>query len=177
MRQNKDWPTMPSSVNASTCGFFTRKCQRAQGFRNLPHTSDGRFRKCGVKLRSADHTPVLRFRDLRFCYQKSGCARLFPIFPRTSGKRGPASCFLETKNGFRDNIQASLKRQRAIAGKPSNNPSLSPPHAESTATASVRAYYSNIQHPRSSEMRHLFCKLIPNLEAIQLAIWQITVFL
>lgn len=37
------------------------------------------------KPRSTDQTPVLRFRDLRFCYQKSGCARRFPIFPRTSG--------------------------------------------------------------------------------------------
>ena len=33
------------------------------------------------------------------------------------------------------------------------------------------------QHPGFSEMRPLFCKLIPNLEAIQLVIWQITVFL
>lgn len=36
------------------------------------------------KSRSADQIPVLRFRDLRFCCQKSGCARRFPIFPRTS---------------------------------------------------------------------------------------------
>lgn len=38
-------------------------------------------------------------------------------------------------------------------------------------------FYSNIQHPELSEMRCLFCKLVPNLEAIQLAIWQIAVFL
>ena len=37
--------------------------------------------------------------------------------------------------------------------------------------------YSNVQYPGLSEMRYLFCKLIPNLEAIQLAIWQIAVFL
>ena len=36
------------------------------------------------KPRSADHTPVSDFRDLRFCCCKSGCARRFPIFPRTS---------------------------------------------------------------------------------------------
>lgn len=47
----------------------------------------GRFQKCGVKPRLADQTTVLRFRDLRFCCQKSGYTRRFPIFPRTSGKR------------------------------------------------------------------------------------------
>lgn len=43
------------------------------------------------KSRSADQNPVLCFRDLRFCCQISGYARRFPIFPRTSGKRGSAS--------------------------------------------------------------------------------------
>lgn len=119
MRQNRNRSTTPGYANASTCGFFTRKCQRAQGFRNLPHTSDGRFRKCGVKPRLADQTPVLGFRDLRFCCQKSGCARLFPIFPRTSGKRGPASCFLEIKtasattSGSRGNVKGPWIRSSA----------------------------------------------------------------
>ena len=54
----------------------------------MPHTSVRQSRKCGVKPRSADQIPFLRFRDLRFCCQKSGCARRFRIFPRTSGKHG-----------------------------------------------------------------------------------------
>lgn len=80
MRQILNRSTIPSSTNTSTCGFFAQKWRCARGFRNLPHTSDGRFRKCGVKPRSADQTPVSRFRDLRFCCRKSGCARRFPIF-------------------------------------------------------------------------------------------------
>ena len=40
------------------------------------------------KSRSADLTPVLHFRDLRFCCRKSGCARRSSIFPRTSAKHG-----------------------------------------------------------------------------------------
>lgn len=54
----------------------------------MPHTSVRRFRKCGEKSRSADQTPVLHFRDLRFCCRKSGCAQRSSIFPRTSAKHG-----------------------------------------------------------------------------------------
>lgn len=39
------------------------------------------------KPRSTNQAPTLRFRDLRFCYQNLVCARLVPIFPRTSGNR------------------------------------------------------------------------------------------
>lgn len=81
MRQNSKGATTPDSDNASTCGFLTRNGLYARGFRNLPHTSGGRFRKCGVKPRSVDQTPVLRTRDLRFCYRKWRCARRFPFFP------------------------------------------------------------------------------------------------
>lgn len=86
MRQILNMPSTPGYRNASTCGFSARKGRCAHGFRNLPHTSVQRFRKCGKNPRSTDQTPVLRFRDLRFCCRKSGCARRFPIFPRTSGK-------------------------------------------------------------------------------------------
>ena len=96
MRQNPNMPTTSDSDSASTCCFFTRKRRCARGFRNLPHTSGGRFRKCGVKPRSADQTPVLGFRDLRFCWRKSGCARRFSIFPRTSEIRGPVKRVLAT---------------------------------------------------------------------------------
>ena len=46
----------------------------------MPHASVGRFRKCGEKPRSTDQTPVLAFRDLRFCCRNSVYARRFPIF-------------------------------------------------------------------------------------------------
>ena len=81
MRQIQNMPSTLECRNASTYGFFARKGQRARGFRNLPHTSVQRFRKCGVKPRSADQTPVLHFRDLRFCCRKSGCARRSSVFP------------------------------------------------------------------------------------------------
>ena len=87
MRQIIELPTTPESGNASTCGFFARKGRCARGFWNLPHTSVRQFRKCGENRRTADQTPVLRFRDLWFCCQKPGCARRLPIFPRTSGKQ------------------------------------------------------------------------------------------
>ena len=90
MRQILNMPSTPGYRNAYTCGFSAQKGRCAHGFRNLPHTSGGRFRKCGEKSRSTDQTPVLRFRDLRFCCRKSGCARRFPIFPRTYGKRSNA---------------------------------------------------------------------------------------
>lgn len=58
--------------------------------------------KCGEKPRLVDQTPVLGTRDLRFCYQKSGCARKFPIFPRAydSGDKKPTA-----PKRKRDNIQ------------------------------------------------------------------------
>ena len=81
MRQILDMPTMPDSNNTSTCGFFSWKGRCARRFQNLPHTSVRRFQKCGEKPRSGDQTPVLGIHDLRFCWQKSSCARRFSIFP------------------------------------------------------------------------------------------------
>ena len=42
------------------------------------------IRKCGEKPRTVDQTPVSRSGDLRFCCQKSCCARRVSIFLRTS---------------------------------------------------------------------------------------------
>lgn len=81
MRQILDLSTTPECCNASTCGFLMRKGRCTRRFRNLPHTSVERFQKCGENPRSADQTPILSFRDLRFCCKKTGCARRFPIFP------------------------------------------------------------------------------------------------
>lgn len=74
------------------------------------------------------------------------CSVVFD-FPRTSGitasNREPSN-----NDDIRDNIQLSRKRQRAVAGNPDNDPSLSPPHVESAATASLRICYRNFQRPR-----------------------------
>lgn len=89
MRQILDLSTTSECCNASTCGFLTRKGQCAQGFRNLPHTSVERFQKCGEKPRSADQTPILSFRDLRFCCKKTvvlGGFRFFPALPKNAIK-------------------------------------------------------------------------------------------
>ena len=121
MRQNPNMSTTSDSDSASTCCFFTRKRRCARGFRNLPHTSGRCFRKCGVKPRSADQTPVLDFRDLRFCWQKSGCAQRFSIFPRTSEIRGPAKRVLTslaasaTKTSSSGNIKGPLPENRTPA--------------------------------------------------------------
>ena len=96
VQQNQNMPSTPKCRNVSTCGFFARKERCARGFRYLPHTSGRHFRKCGVKLRSGEQAPVSPFRDLRFCWQKSGCAQRFSIFPRTSGIRGLAKRVLAT---------------------------------------------------------------------------------
>lgn len=100
------------------------------------------------------------------------------------------------KDGIHDNIQLSRKHQRAVAGKPNNDPSWSSPHVECTTTVSLRTSYRNFQRarlrttgsspaftinldrkPRIPGDAPLFRKLIPYLEAIQLAVWQITVLL
>lgn len=52
------------------------------------------------------------------------------------------------------NIQLSQKRQRAVVGKPNNDPSLSPPHVESTATASLRTSYRNVKQPNKATINN-----------------------
>lgn len=147
MRQILNMLTRPESSKASTYGFFSREGWCAQGFQNLPHTSAQRYRKCEEKPKSTNQAQVSEFCDLRFCCRKSGCAQRFSTFPRTSRKRGPASYFLATKNSFRDNIQLSRKRQRAVAGKPNNDPSLSSLHVESATAVSLRTSYSDAYRP------------------------------
>lgn len=102
------------------------------------------------KLRSANQIPVLRFRDLRFCCQKSSCARRFPIFSPHFRNMRPCKACSSYISSIRDNIQLLRKRQRAVAGKPNNDPSLSPPHVESTATVSLRTSYRNVKGPNKA---------------------------
>lgn len=66
MRQNPDLLTTLEHTNASACGFFARKGRCGRGFWNLPHTSVLRIRKCVERPSSANQTPVIPFRDLRF---------------------------------------------------------------------------------------------------------------
>ena len=117
MRQIQNMPSTPECRNASTCGFFTRKGRCARESQNLPHTSVRRFRKCGEKSRSADQTPVLHFRDQRFCCQKSGCARRFPIFPRTSVKHGNIKR-PKAKTATNSAGKQSLKRKNRLSAVP-----------------------------------------------------------
>ena len=119
MRQNKDWPTMPSSINASTCDFFAKKWWCARGFQNLPHTSNGRFLKCGENPRSADQTQVLSFGDLRFCCQKTGWARRFPIFPALSEIKGEGDSLEQanTQTSLNRLVQNVVKPLRPIRNK------------------------------------------------------------
>ena len=80
MRQILNMPSTPECRNASTCGFFARKRRRARGFRDLPHTSGRRFRKCGkTEIRRPD--PYFELMQPAVLLKKSGCARWFPIFP------------------------------------------------------------------------------------------------
>lgn len=110
----------------------------------MPHTSVGRFRKCGEKPRSADQTPVLTFRDLQFCCEKSGCAQRLLIFPRTSEIRDPANRVLATKAASAT-TSSSRGTSKGRCRKPNKDLSLSPPHVESTATVSLRTSYRNVK--------------------------------
>ena len=74
----------------------------------MPHTSVLRIRKCGEKPRSADQTPVLRLRDLRFCCKKSDCARRLLIFPRTSGIRIKTARYAPRQTDTSETIASSV---------------------------------------------------------------------
>ena len=58
MRQISDLLTTRNCDNATTCSFFVSKRWCGQGFRNLPHTSVRRLRKCG---KNRDLLTRLRF--------------------------------------------------------------------------------------------------------------------
>lgn len=109
----------------------------------MPHTSVGRFRKCGEKPRSANQTPVLNFRDLQFSCRKSGRARRVPFFPALS--KYAAKIHRAGAKTQQHPVVAETSKGRCR--KPDNDPSLSPPHVEYTATASLRLYYRNVQQP------------------------------
>lgn len=59
-----------------------------------------------------------------------GDFRFFPALPELN----PQTESLSSSGGNRDYIQLSRKRQRAVAGKPNNDPPLSSPHVESATS-------------------------------------------
>lgn len=70
-------------------------------------------------MRPADLTPVLDSCDLRFCWQKSECARQVSIFPRTSEIRGenplPRSEYGQVPFG-----NSPLKRENRLSAVPTD---------------------------------------------------------
>ena len=77
------------------------------------------------------------------------CSKIFDFSPHFRNTR-PCKARSSNNGGIRDNIQLSRKRQRAVVGKPNNDPSLSPPHVESTATASLKTSYRNVKQPNKT---------------------------
>lgn len=71
----------------------------------------------------------------------------FRFFPSTSEMMTSHQGSVN-KDGIHNNIQLSRKHQRAVAGKPNNDPSWSSPHVEYTTTVSLRRSYRNFQRPR-----------------------------
>lgn len=70
------------------------------------------------------------------------CSEVSDFSPHFRNTR-PCKACSSNISGIRDNIQLSRKRQRAVAGKPNNDPSLSSPHVESATTVSLRTSYRN----------------------------------
>ncbi len=65
------------------------------------------------------------------------CSEVFDFSEHFRNARPCKACSSKI-SAIRDNIQLLRKRQRAVAGKPNNDPSLSSPHVESTTTVSLR---------------------------------------
>lgn len=109
--------------------------------------------KYAANSRRADHAGEWQRFYLLFCCKKSGCARRFPVFSSTSEMMTPHQGFIN-KDGIHDNIQLSWKHQRAVAGKPNNDPSWSSPHVECTTTVSLRTSYRNAYQPIRALIRN-----------------------
>lgn len=76
------------------------------------------------KPRSGDQAPVLPFRNLRFCWQKSECARQVSIFPRTSEIRGKTHC-QKRKRDERPSEKSPLNAKTAFRRFPRTKPNVS----------------------------------------------------
>ena len=73
-------------------------------------------------------------------------SEVFDFCPHFRNTR-PCKACPSNVSGICDNIQLSQKRQRAVAEKPNNDPSLSSPHIESAMTVSLRTSYRNVRRP------------------------------
>lgn len=87
MRQILNMPSTPGYRNAYTCGFSAQKGRRAHGFRNLPHTSDGRFRKCGENRDRPTRPRFYASATCGFVAENLIVLGVFRFFPHTSGER------------------------------------------------------------------------------------------
>lgn len=74
------------------------------------------------------------------------CSEVSDFSPHFRNTRPYKACSSNISS-IRDNIQLSQKRQRAVVGKPNNDPSLSPPHVESAVTVSLETSYRNAKQP------------------------------
>lgn len=77
------------------------------------------IRKCGEKPRPVDQTPVLGIHDLRFCWQKSVCARrvsIFPALPEINGE-GDSLEQTNTQTPLNRLVQNVVKPLRPIRNK------------------------------------------------------------
>ena len=80
-------PSTPGYRNASTCGFSARKGRCAHGFRNLPHTSGERFRKCGENQDRPIRTRFYASATCGFVAENRvalGGFRFFPALPENA---------------------------------------------------------------------------------------------
>lgn len=112
--------------------------------RALPHY--GTIRKCGENQGRSTRPRFYAFATCGFVAKNRVVLGGFRFSPHFRNMR-PCKACSSYISGIRDNIQLSRKRQRAVVGKPNNDPSLSPPHVESAATVSLGTSYRNAKQP------------------------------
>ena len=100
----------------------------------------GKFQTCRPRRIATTLLPAVLLQKIGLCSEVS-------VFPSTSEMMTSHQGSIN-KDGIHDNIQLSRKHQRAVAGKPNNDPSWSSPHVECTTTVSLRTSYRNFQRAR-----------------------------
>lgn len=100
----------------------------------------GENRKYAANSKHAEHTGMPQRLYLRFLCAKRAVCSWVPEFAAYFRELQTQIESPRSNEGIRDNIQLSRKRQRAVAGKPNNDPSLSSPHVESAMTVSLKSF-------------------------------------
>ena len=100
----------------------------------------GKFQTCRPRRIATTLLPAVLLQKIGLCSEVSD------FFPSTSEMMTSHQGSIN-KDGIHDNIQLSRKHQRAVAGKPNNDPSWSSPHVECTTTVSLRTSYPNAYQP------------------------------